>query len=63
MMAPGAVEPGALASDLPPPAVAAVRRTQERLGQLDGQPALAHIDVYDTVHSELADALAELDEV
>lgn len=39
-----------------------VRRAQQRLEELHGQPVATHIETYDAVHAELQDALAELDE-
>ena len=39
-----------------------VGRALERLDDLEGQPVQAHVEIFDSVHRQLQDALATLDE-
>jgi len=50
-------------SSIEQPAVpSGVAQALERLGQLEGAPVPAHVEVFDGVHRLLQDALATLDE-
>ena len=46
----------------PAASVPAVAAALERLPALDGAPVTAHVEVFDSVHRLLQDALATLDE-
>ena len=53
--------PGAQANVPEPTGVPAVDAAVERLAELDALPTSEHVAVYDAVHRQLQDALADLD--